>query len=117
MEAKQKAPAEILPPEGAPTEARSTQRKGADVMRDAADKALQENSEGIATGLVNSAKEGHMMAARLLYMIANDQVRMTAAEIKKARSLAAEWATERQWLSNMRKPLAEVANAGSESEN
>lgn len=116
MEAKQKAPAEILPPEGAPTEARNAQRNGADAMRVAADKALLDNSEGIATGLVNSAKDGHMMAARLLYMIANDQVRMTAAEIKQARSLAAEWAAERKWLSDVRQKIAETPDANPEPE-
>ncbi|HVZ83544.1 MAG TPA: hypothetical protein VG893_07690 [Terracidiphilus sp.] len=97
-------------------EARSAQRKGADVMRDAADKALRDNSTGIANGLVQSAKEGHMMAARLLYMIANDQVRMTAAEVKKARSLAAEWAAEREWLGNMQKPLAQAPDSSPEPE-
>ncbi len=94
----------------------NAQRNGADAMRDAADQALKTSSTLIAGGLVKSATAGHMMAARLLYMIANDQVRMTAAEIKQARSLAAEWATEQKWLSDVRQKTAEIPDTGPKPE-
>ncbi|HZB89117.1 MAG TPA: hypothetical protein VE291_10695 [Terracidiphilus sp.] len=110
MEAEQKAAASDSSQEEAQATASSNKRNGADAMRDAADKALKKSSDEIATGLVESAKTGHMMSARLLYMIANDQVRMTAAEIKRARSLAAEWAAERKWLSSVQQQPAETPN-------
>ena len=78
-------------------------------MRAAADKALQDHCTGIANGLAIAAEAGHMMAARLLYLIANDLLMMTAEDIRKRKSLAAMLLGETQFQSEL---MEDAENAG-----
>jgi hypothetical protein len=89
---------------------------GAAAMRHAADEVLLTNSAVVAQALVDSAIEGHMMAARLLYLIANDELTMTAEEIRKRKSLAALWRAELDFEAEMKQLGAETQDGSHEPE-
>ena len=85
-------------------------------MRVAVDAALKQNSIEIAQALVDSCLGGHMMAGRLLYMIAVDKVKLTAEEIKQTRSLALKWAEEDEWTPEASERIAETTAGSLEPE-
>lgn len=73
---------------------------GADAMRAAVEAQLLTQSVEIAQALVKSCLAGHMMAGRLLYLIAVDKIKVTAEEARKERCLANQWLPEPEWMSN-----------------
>jgi hypothetical protein len=89
---------------------------GADAMRDAANRQLLEDCNEIVKGLSASAQKGRIMAARLLYLIACERMRITAEELKKRKSLAAEWEAEEEWRAEMQTDRGETGSGCLEPE-
>lgn len=89
---------------------------GAETMRNSADKALQTFSKKICDALVDKATTGHMLAARLLYLIAIDQLKGKPADLGKALLMANEWAAEKKWLEEVTEQTAETTNGSREPE-
>ena len=85
-------------------------------MRNSADKALQKFSKEICDALVDKATSGHMLAARLLYLISIDQLKSKAVDLGQALLKAEEWAAEKQWLAEVTEPIAETTNGIREPE-
>lgn len=85
-------------------------------MRDAVEKVLKTDCDKLARALADSCITGHMMAGRLLYMIATDKAKLTAEEIKQTHSLALQWAEEEEWTPEASEQIAETTAGGFEPE-
>ena len=71
---------------------------GAAKVRQAADKAMMRNFEGLARSLMQLTLSGNTSCAKLLFELADGQVRMEdEGTMRRFRSLAEEWAAEPTW--------------------
>jgi streptomycin 6-kinase len=83
---------------------------GAAKVRQAADKAMMRNFEGLARSLMQLTLGGNTSCAKLLFELADGQVRMEdEGTMRRFRSLAEEWAAEPTWE-------GEVVDAGAGTE-
>jgi hypothetical protein len=104
--ARQKKAAKRKPP------GRETKKKigrGTAKMKEAADKALESNSEEIAKTLVERTIAGNSTSARLLFALAEAQADCEdEASVERARSLAKELASEAKWDGELDEAEAEI---------
>lgn len=71
---------------------------GAAKVRQAADKAMMRNFEGLAQSLMQFTLGGNASCAKLLFDLADGQASMEdEGTMRRFRSLAEEWAAEPKW--------------------
>lgn len=71
---------------------------GAAKVRQAADKVMMRNFEGLAQSLMKFTLGGNTSCAKLLFDLADGQVSMEdEGTMRRFRSLAEEWAAEPKW--------------------
>lgn len=79
-------------------ETRKPPAKGAEQLRRAADMVLEDKSLDIAFALVESCLKGHIQSARFLYLLADGQQKLEAAQVVEAlNSLAIELTQQPEW--------------------
>lgn len=105
---EQEAVLNQAPQQDETTESATVVLNGAEALRRAADQTLQEYCTKITKGLADSAEKGHSMSARLLYNLATDKVKMTAAEVERRKSMAAILADNPDWDAELDEDSAEI---------
>jgi hypothetical protein len=104
-------------PQDAEPSATPDNSKGAESLRQAADRILRQKCDAIAQALAKSSMEGHIQSTRFLYLLAEGQDKLEAAKVVQTlHSLAIELSQEPEWPEPLDEHTAETAIGSREPE-
>ena len=91
------------------TRKRKKPQHGSDAVRESIARAVRDNSDEIAAGLIGKSKEGNVPAIKCAYEIAGEQKELCLAlerQLAPKKSLATEWANEPEWTGDDAEAMA-----------
>lgn len=94
-----------------------TDQWGAESLRKAADLVLKQKCAEIAAALARSSIKGHIQATRFLYLLAEGQNKLEAAQVVQTlHSLAIELAQEPEWSDVRKQDSADEVDSEAQTE-